>query len=150
LAFDVSKIPENTFVIDTREHKKRIKGVQLRAKKLGINTITEALTTGDYCSKYCVIELKAGSDLVQSMTSGRLKRQMDRLLNMPQPVKMLLITGRLLNPKYTNISVNSLIGQMCSLAVQGINIVKVQKKEEVEFIVRLMLKGQKYQPKEVD
>jgi ERCC4-type nuclease len=147
VAADVTKIPLNTFVIDTRENPKRQRGVRMMSKKLKLNTITEALTTSDYCSKYCAIELKAGSDLISSILKGnRLSNQMERLKLMPQPIKVLLVTGRLINPKYSKVSMESVIGQLCSLACQGICVIRVQKKEEVSYICRMMKKGFKYGP----
>jgi ERCC4-type nuclease len=144
MAFDVDNIEPNTLILDSRENKKRIKSVEYLARKNGINTIVGALTTGDYCSKSTVTEIKCGADLVTSMLSGRLMRQMERLAEMNQPLKTLLITGQLINKKYTKVKFSVIVGLMASIAARGINVIRIEKSMEALMIIKLFEKGEKY------
>jgi ERCC4-type nuclease len=144
LAFDIDKIPEDMIIIDSRENKKRIKGIELAAKKAGWLTEVAALETGDYCSKYALVELKAGGDYVSSLLSNRLQNQLNRLELVDKPCKGLLITGRMINPKYSKIAPAAVNGSLASLWAQGLSILKVDKKQEIDIIIRMMIKAQKY------
>jgi ERCC4-type nuclease len=144
MAYNINEIPDNTMIIDTREDKGRIQAVRNKAEKLGINTITEALTTGDYCSPNVVIENKSDGDFVMSLKNKRLASQTERLLLMPQKVKVILINGKLIDKRYTKMKMESVIGQMAALSAQGISVVRIEKRYLVSMICRLILKGEKY------
>jgi ERCC4-type nuclease len=139
-----SKLKDNEFICDTRESPKRLKGIELYCKRNDMVPIREALVTGDYANNYCVVELKAGTDFASSIVDGRIRKQVDRLLQLPQPVKVVLLTGRLINPKYSRIHPNAITGFISSMAAQGISVVKVEKKQEIYQIISLMKKSVKY------
>jgi ERCC4-type nuclease len=140
---DFDKLNDNEFICDTRESPKRLRDIELYCKKNDMIPIKHALTTGDYANKYCVCELKAGTDFASSIVDGRIRKQVGRLLELPQPVKVVLLTGRLVN-KHTRIHPNAITGFISSMAAQGISVIKVEKRQEIYQIISLMKKSVKY------
>jgi hypothetical protein len=50
----------------------------------------------------------------------------------------------MINPKYCKIAPAAVNGSLASLWAQGLSILKVDKKQEIDIIIRMMIKAQKY------
>jgi len=73
-----------------------------------------------------------------------LESQVKRLLDAPQPVKIILLHGGW-ETVYSNIKQNSVLGQIASITARGIQVIWLPKDTDwVYFTYRLAVKAEKY------
>lgn len=134
------------------ETKEAFQNLSLGRKNVHI--IYKAFTVGDFVTKDMIVESKEINDFISSFTQRitrkdgtvyrRLESQVKRLLDAPQPVKIILLHGGW-ETVYSNIKQNSVLGQIASITAQGIQVIWLPKDTDwVYFTYRLAVKAEKY------
>jgi ERCC4-type nuclease len=130
--------------IDAREDKRNIKAVSKQLENNNIKWNQKQLLTGDYLSDDVVIELKFSlDDFASSIMDGRLIRQSDRLMEMKQPIKVIIIPDTNFSKMYSKINKNSIIGMRSSLISKGITLLhdRMGRGELAKTITSIFLKS---------
>lgn len=143
-------------LIDSREPtsvKKAFADIMLENEDLKAEVT--ALPTGDFLNDYFVVERKDIDDFISSFTQigkrktkedyERLKQQTERLLEMKQPIKVVLIIGNDYEDVYSNVHPHSINGQIAKLVMLGLSVLMLPPSWEWEdLIYRLVRMGRKY------
>ena len=141
--------------VDTRESMETKTAFQkLSDARKNVYIIYKAFKVGDFVTKDMIVESKEINDFISSFTERRkrkdgtvyrrLESQVERLLDAPQPVKIILLHGGW-ETVYSNIKQNSVLGQIASITAQGIQVIWLpQNTDWVYFTYRLAVKAEKY------
>ena len=121
-----------------------------------LNVEVEALSVGDFETKYMIVERKELNDFVSSFTTKknrkdgttyeRLESQLERLRGHPAPVKVLLIHGDM-EAVHSNIHPHSILGFIASLSVKysWLRVLPLISGVDWSYLVyRLGVKAEKY------
>lgn len=114
----------------------------------------KALETGDFLCDYFVVERKDLDDFISSFTTVkktkskdylRLREQTKRLIEMPQPIKVLLIIGEDFNKAYSRVNEHAFNAQVAKLSAKGITVVERHARNDwPDYIYRLWRMCRKY------
>jgi DNA-binding CsgD family transcriptional regulator len=98
-------------IIDKREPKFRLKSLTEKFKEFELPYYYATLPTFDVANKYVGVEIKKGDDFIGSILgTSRLRSQLARIIEAPQPVKMILIIDPKYKSHYSKISASSIAG----------------------------------------
>jgi len=133
-------------IVDSREpaHIKKA-FINLGEKHKDLNVEVKALKTGDFLNKYFILERKELEDFIGSFISGRLDEQVNRMLETPQPLKILLIVGADLDKAYSELHPHSFNGKLAKYTSLGLTVIMLPSKHKwKDFIYRLHRMSYKY------
>jgi hypothetical protein len=148
--YDINDRPimwSDRIIIDKREPKQRKKNLTKKFNEFELPYYYATLPTFDVANKYVGIEIKKGDDFIGSILgTSRLRAQLARIIEAPQPVKMILIIDPKYKSHYSKISASSIAGMKASIAVQGVSVIELSNRYAYEMIGRLFMKADKYKP----
>ena len=118
-----------------------------------LKVIRKKLDTGDYLTEHFIIERKTLDDLISSMFPKkdseyeRLDSQLDRLVQMKQPIKILLITGSNFEDAYSGINEHSFNGKLAKIPFkwEGVQVQIISESNDwIDYVYRLCRMANKY------
>lgn len=100
----------------------------------GLDVEVKRLKCGDYVMEGVVIERKTINDFCQSIIDGRIKQQIDRMLENYEHC-YLLISGNL-RDRTSVIRDNCILGMLSSILVKGVSVCLIDNDRQLVFLMK--------------